>query len=144
MKEEDKRVIYTLGSQTDTILDFNLTVGDTVVIGECDLMYSSVEECQFMVLETIDSIQLRDGSIRKRLNFYGHNAGIYSFVDFEVSWIDGIGSTRGLILMMNVLLCPKPSNLLFVVVNFFAIKTMVKSYFPIEKTLFFVVQGKAC
>jgi hypothetical protein len=49
-----------------------------------------------MVLLSIDSVQVNDLSIRKRLNFHGDNSG-FDQIEFDVSWIDGIGSTRGLI-----------------------------------------------
>lgn len=110
LREEDKRVIYTTETEIDTILDFNLAIGDTVII---EVPFSGIGcainmgDCQFMVLETIDAIQLQDGSIRKRLNFYGCNAGIFLLEDFEVSWIDGIGSTRGLLIARQCSVLPK-------------------------------------
>ncbi len=92
--EEDKRVMHSYLSQIDTILNFNFAVGDTAFISNCSPFRSSL--CQYMILEEIDSVRLLDGSIRKRLNFYGYNAG-FDREDFQLSWIDGIGSTKGLL-----------------------------------------------
>ena len=91
LREEDNRLLYQpIGGQLDTLLDFNLAVGDTFLIEPHPFMP------QFMVLQSRDSVVTMDGLLRERLNFMGFNAG-FDARDFAVSWIDGIGSTRGIL-----------------------------------------------
>lgn len=99
LREENKRVIFHDLMSVDTILDFNLMVGDSFLVSDC--IDFSDPECQYMILENIDSIILLDGAKRKRLNFQGYNAGLFGGQEFTVSWIDGIGSTRGMVVYEN-------------------------------------------
>jgi hypothetical protein len=91
LKEIDGRLLILKDGVTDTLLDFNLEVGDTVIVVEDNSSTS-----QNMVLLSVDSIAVLDGSIRKRLNFELNNVS-FDGSGFGVSWIDGIGSTRGTI-----------------------------------------------
>lgn len=95
LRESKGQLVYAAQNELDTILDFNLTVGDTVNLGDCPISPNSA--CEFMILTSIDSIDLLDGSNRKRLNFHGFNGGAFLLEEYDVSWIDGVGSTRGLI-----------------------------------------------
>lgn len=91
MREEEKRLIYYLNGEIDTLLDFNLMLGDTVRNIPAYSYYD------YMVLRLIDTIEvISDGSERRRFNFDGYNGGIYGEQEtYQLSWIDGIGSTRG-------------------------------------------------
>lgn len=91
LREIDGRLLILKDGVTDTLLDFNLEVGDTVIVVEDNSSTS-----QNMVLLSVDSIAVLDGSIRKRLNFELNNVS-FDGSGFGVSWIDGIGSTRGTI-----------------------------------------------
>jgi len=90
LRETDGRLLILRNGVIDTLMDFNINVGDTVYIG------SNFEPGQHMLLLSIDSITIFNGSIRKRLNFELNNVG-FDGGGFAVSWIDGIGSTRGTI-----------------------------------------------
>ena len=93
LRETDGRLLMLRNERIDTLLDFNMEIGDTMIV-EGD--YSEPERTQHMVLLSIDSVTILDGSIRKRLNFELNNVG-FDGGGFAVSWIDGIGSTRGTI-----------------------------------------------
>jgi hypothetical protein len=93
LRETDGRLLILRNQDIDTLMDFNLEVGDTIIL-EGD--YSEPEHTQHMVLLSMDSVTVLDGSIRKRLNFELNNVG-FDGGGFGVSWIDGIGSTRGTI-----------------------------------------------
>lgn len=86
--------LYENGVET-TVLDFTLSVGDTIFAAGCR-ENPPPNGCEYLYLESIDSVEVLDGSLRKRLNFELYLP--YSFSDpyFSVSWIDGIGSTWGL------------------------------------------------
>lgn len=92
LREVDGRLLILRNEETNTLLDFNLEVGDTIVVaGE-----GEISRTQHMILLSIDSTTILDGSIRKRLNFELNNVS-FDGGGFGVSWIDGIGSTRGTI-----------------------------------------------
>lgn len=92
LREADGQLLILRNEEIDTLMDFNLEVGDTfVVVGHGD-----VSRTQHMILLSIDSVTVLDGSIRKRLNFELNNVW-FDGSGFGVSWIDGIGSTRGTI-----------------------------------------------
>lgn len=92
LQEVDKRLLYYANEQIDTLLDFNLVVGDTV------FLRPNCPECEYMILESIDITEpLLDDSSRKRMNFIGYGGGYGEQEEYHLSWIDGIGSTRGFI-----------------------------------------------
>lgn len=95
IREADKRVLWYHQNSIDTLLDFNLLVGDTFHIPQTNPDLPP----QYMLVTNIDSIQVADLSFRKRINFEGYNAtaGFVPQDTFRVAWIDGIGSTRGLL-----------------------------------------------
>jgi len=109
LAEMDKRVLYATTQGLDTILDFNLLVGDTFALQ--DYAPGDGELTHFMVLESIDSVSFSDGSLRKRLNFQGQGAGTFLLENFEASWIDGMGSTRGLIIAEHCGILPPEGSL---------------------------------
>ncbi len=87
IREENKRVYYTdlwNGEFLDEVLlyDFNLEVGDTLHCG----MYVHFPT---MVVENIDSVQILNGSYRKRYTLIGHGSWGTPYV------IEGIGSVDG-------------------------------------------------
>lgn len=96
LREEPGKLLLHLDGVETTLLDFTLTVGDTIFFSDCDR--NNPDNCQLMRVETIDSVEVLDGSLRKRLNFEVYlpntfNTSLY----YSVSWIDGIGSTWGII-----------------------------------------------
>lgn len=93
LRETDGRLLMLRNGGVDTLMDFNMQVGDTIIT---DGNYSEPQFSQHMVLLSIDSVEILDGSIRKRLNFELNNV-YFDGSGFAVSWIDGIGSTRGTI-----------------------------------------------
>lgn len=82
MREELNQKVY-FSDLTDEYLfyDFTLTAGE--------IYYANIRGCQFeMTLESIDSVELLNGEIRKRYNFSNWNIE---------QWIEGIGSLKGLL-----------------------------------------------
>lgn len=93
LREADGRLLILRNGGIDTLLDFKMEVGDTMIIEEDP---TDQEHTQYMVLRSTDSLTILDGSLRKRLNFELNNVG-FDGGGFGVSWVDGIGSTRGTI-----------------------------------------------
>lgn len=95
--ETEKRVLHHFQGKIDTILDFNLVVGDTVLIdpgsGEQNIPR------QWMILQRIDTLPFSDGTMRKHFRFLSNELGtVYLEGPFPITWIDGMGSTRGLLI----------------------------------------------
>ncbi len=86
--------LYENGVET-TVLDFTLSVGDTIFTAGCR-ENPPPNGCEYLYPESIDSVEVLDGSLRKRLNFELFLPYSFSEPYFSVSWIDGIGSTWGL------------------------------------------------
>jgi hypothetical protein len=85
IREENKRIYFYhpyLGSES-LVFDFNHVVGDTIFYDVCQ----SCGLCD-MILSSIDSVQLVDGSYRRRFNFYP---------DAMYPYIEGIGSSAGIL-----------------------------------------------
>lgn len=88
IREDNNKHIYLRlpNSNSDTLIyDFNLSVGDTV---KSYLNYNCIDP---ITVISIDSILIQT-TYRKRLNLYGITCGV-----MDVSIIEGIGSTRGLL-----------------------------------------------
>jgi hypothetical protein len=81
-REENKRVYFIKAGCSNEILlyDFTLTAGDTMFLASQLCAPSN----NYMVVSSIDSIQLLDNTYRKRINFAGY-----------CSWVEGIGSLCG-------------------------------------------------
>jgi hypothetical protein len=95
LREENKRLLFSQYGQLDTLIDFNLSVGDTFII--VDYSPGTSDPDHYMMLHAIDTIDLADGSSRKRFQFNGFGAGNFIDQNFEAVWIDGLGSSRGII-----------------------------------------------
>jgi hypothetical protein len=89
LREENNKVFYldTL-NQLDTLYDFSLNVGDTVLF---DLYGMSPE---WLHVINVDSIQI-NGQYYKRLKFEEPSISAFDWLDEE--WIEGIGSKHGLL-----------------------------------------------
>ncbi len=104
------RKVYVKTGVTELVLyDFSLEVGDTAPI------HSATQ--QYPVVQSIDTINI-NGVLRKKINFMHSNAmdvwfGDGTYYTQELSWIEGIGSTQGLLFpffgdvntFANVLVC---------------------------------------
>jgi hypothetical protein len=87
MREIDKRIYFYYKECSNPVLlyDFGLNVGDSIALS-CELCYT--DEPLYMKVTSIDSVLIGDMSYRKRINFdYGP----------AQPWIEGIGSTAGLL-----------------------------------------------
>ena len=81
---EDFGKVYLFNELDSTeilIYDFNLTVGDTF-LSKQDISDPGME----LIVTTVDTVQLADGSDRKRILLYCVSG------DFEIEWIEGIGN----------------------------------------------------
>lgn len=87
LREENNKVFYldTL-NQLDTLYDFSLNVGDSVLF---DLYGMYPEWLQVII---VDSIQI-NGDYYKRLKFEEPSINAFDWLDEE--WIEGIGSKHG-------------------------------------------------
>jgi len=91
IREENKR-IYTItisqGEQEILLYDFSKEVGDTIYSNSLEgyLGYDYP-----VIISSIDTVELNDGSHRKR---YWLEGGYYSFMN--ECWIEGVGSIHGL------------------------------------------------
>lgn len=96
LREGDGYLIQSTGTSSDTLLNFSLTPGDTVRQTRC---LNSESICYYLILDSIDTVRLYDGLPRARLNFTEYNSlsGLDQGDDLVLSWIDGVGSTRGLV-----------------------------------------------
>jgi len=99
IREEDKRVYFTQKNVFDDALDvadeevlydFNLNVGDTIT--HC---FNHPVEGLFAVVQNIDSIQILDGSYRKRYEMWSYENLPSPWSTYEI--IEGIGSSNGLL-----------------------------------------------
>ncbi|MFH1052512.1 MAG: T9SS type A sorting domain-containing protein [bacterium] len=116
---EENKIIYFVPQQNAfndppgteyPIFDFNLTrVGETILGYEyMFLPYGSsqdptpipgcgvLQDTVTLTVESIDSVEMSDGSYRRRINFKPLTYGL------RESWIEGIGSTKGFGLSLNV------------------------------------------
>ena len=95
LREESGKLILLRDGVETTLLDFTLTVGDTIFLSDCDR--NTPLDCQTLSLVSIDSVEVLDGSLRKRLTFELYLPNTFnSSLYYTVSWIDGSGSTYGL------------------------------------------------
>ncbi len=95
--ETEKRVLHHFQGRIDTILDFNLAVGDTVLIDPGSAEQNIPK--QWMILQRIDTLPFSDGTMRKHFRFLSNRLGtVYLEGPFPITWIDGMGSTRGLLI----------------------------------------------
>lgn len=94
------------------LFDFGLQVGDTI------WSLNSLDATNGLIVSSVDTLLL-DNSLRRKINFlqFSNNNPVWDF-----SWIEGIGSTRGLLYIsdstpynrLNHLICFKQNeNLLF-------------------------------
>lgn len=82
IREDTTQKVYQLNSLNEErlIYDFGLSVGDTIV--------SNINPDEMAIVEAIDSIELNDGTMRKRLTI----TSLYcSDWNIEEYWIEGIG-----------------------------------------------------
>lgn len=116
---EEKRIVYFVPQQNSfedppgteyPIFNFNLTeVGETVVGYENIFLpygssadptptpgYGILQDTTTLTVESIDRVMMSDGSYRRRINFKPLTYGL------RESWIEGIGSTKGFGLSLNV------------------------------------------
>ena len=63
--------------------DFGVSLGDTITMGDFN---------EQLVVIGVDTIELMNGNLRKRITVEGWNIGSHYF---EQDWIEGIGSTSG-------------------------------------------------
>ena len=84
-REENKRIYFYKQQYGYEYLlyDFNITVGDTVSV-DCNLGADTM--FYKLIVESVDSVLLPDAKYRREINLYG-----------GVKWIEGIGSTFGLL-----------------------------------------------
>ena len=93
-EDTTSRKVYVKTGVAELILfDFSLEVGDTAPI------HSATQ--QYPVVQSIDTINI-GGVLRKKINFMHNNAmdvwfGNGTYYTQELSWIEGIGSTQGLL-----------------------------------------------
>lgn len=82
MREDSTQKIYQLNASNEEIViyDFGLTVGDTIV--------SNVSPEQNSIVAAVDSIELNDGTKRKRLTITSLFCPDWNVEEF---WIEGIG-----------------------------------------------------
>lgn len=96
LREEPGKLLLLHDGVETSLLDFTLTAGDTIIFSDYDR--NTPANCQLMRLETIDSVEVLDGSLRKRINFEVYLPSTFNTsVYYSVSSIDGIGSTWGII-----------------------------------------------
>ncbi|MEM9931438.1 MAG: T9SS type A sorting domain-containing protein, partial [Bacteroidota bacterium] len=76
------------------LLDFNLSVGDTIPAGLCG--GPGLATCDEIVVRSIDTVEILDGTLRQRINFDLYIRTSFNPGKYEVAWVDGVGSTRGL------------------------------------------------
>jgi hypothetical protein len=84
----------TEGETTDHLYyDFNVALGDTVY--PVNPFLDEIERAPYMVVTIVDSLQLLDGSWKKRIRLYYENEeeGNYS----GNVWVEDIGTTRGIL-----------------------------------------------
>lgn len=79
---------YAMSSEEHVLYDYNLAVGDTFTLSDNCLM----------VVATVDSVQMLDGSKRKRVSMEPDN-------EWSQSWIEGVGSTWVLIPFQEMMTC---------------------------------------
>lgn len=96
---QSERVVLILmdgESVPDTLYDFNIPVGTIVATGEeYNVQNCQPDLCPYIRLTSRDSIQLGDELWRERLNFELFLEDVS--VGWPYSWIEGIGSTLGLL-----------------------------------------------
>lgn len=91
IREDSNKKVYLLNDTEEHLLyDFNLVVGDTFHI-----TYDHVwEECNFLVVTQLDTIQLINGDSRKRWKLENTDPEVFGFITY---WTEGIGSHAGLV-----------------------------------------------
>ena len=109
-REEDKIIYFVpqnngFGDPSGTeypVFDFNISnVGETVAGYEYLFLpdapdFGVLMETETLTVESIDNVTMSDGSLRRRINFEPLTYGL------KESWIEGIGSTKGFGLSLNV------------------------------------------
>lgn len=84
-EDQDQKVWLRSVSEPEQLLyDFNLLPGDSIAVGEGCTAY----------LIDIDTVELNNGALRKRLHFMVQNGFEEDVIQY---WIEGIGSTAGLL-----------------------------------------------
>jgi hypothetical protein len=85
MREIDQKVYFYYKECSNPVLlyDFGLNAGDTIPLA-CELCY--FDGPLSMMVTSVDSVFIEGTGYRKRINF-----------DYSQSWIEGIGSTAGLL-----------------------------------------------
>jgi hypothetical protein len=104
-KELNRRFLFIASDSItqDTVYDFNLEVG--TVIDSYENCLPKTPDCLYFAIQSVDTIMTLDGVKRKRYNIHKYVRidedrleGFYIF-----SWIEGIGSTIGLIPNYNLI-----------------------------------------
>lgn len=99
IREEDKRIYFAeyilSGDSIDIsnealLYDFNLNVGDTLECFQNHRVAEAPSAANFVTVTAIDSIQMVDGSLRKRFTVY-HN-----YISGEPFIMEGVGASDGL------------------------------------------------
>lgn len=116
---EENRIIYFVPQQNAfedppgteyPIFDFNLTDSGQTVKGYENIFipfgsygdptpipgFGVLQDIETLTVESIDAVRMSDGSLRRRINFKPLTYGL------RESWIEGIGSTKGFGLSLNV------------------------------------------